>query len=88
MKVESNELEEYITSTLAAIKSGVHADGSFKIHGLINFDLAVTNIKEAKGGFKVYVIGADAKHKSEHVSRIRFDVKPYNKKRQKFLLGR
>ena len=86
MKVESNELEEYIRSTLAAIKSGVHADGTFRIHGLINFDLAVTNVKEAKGGFKIYVVGAGAKHKSENVSRIHFQVKPYSKQKKKFLV--
>ena len=85
MKIESNELEDYIKSTLAAIKQGVHADGSFRIHGLINFDLAVTNVKETKGGFKIYVVGAGAKYKSENVSRIRFEVKPYSKQKQKFL---
>ena len=85
MKIESNELEEYIRSTLAAIKKGVHADGTFRIHGLINFDLAVTNVKEAKGGLKVYVVGAGGKFKSENVSRIRFQVKPYNKQKKKFL---
>ena len=85
MKIESNELEEYIRSTLAAIKKGVHADGTFRIHGLINFDLAVTNVKEAKGGLKVYVVGASAKHKSENVSRIHFQVKPYTKQKKKFL---
>ena len=85
MKIESDELEEYIKSTLAAIKKGVHADGTFRIHGLINFDLAVTNVKEAKGGLKVYVVGAGGKFKSENVSRIRFQVKPYNKQKKKFL---
>ena len=84
MKIESDELEEYIKSTLAAIKKGVHADGTFRIHGLINFDLAVTNVKEAKGGLKVYVVGAGGKFKSENVSRIHFQVKPYTKQKKKF----
>ena len=79
MKIESTELEEYIRSTLAAIKKGVHHDGSFRIHGMIEFDLAVTNVKEAKGGLKVYVVGAEGKSKSEKMSRIRFKVKPYAK---------
>ncbi len=77
MKVESTELEEYIRSTLAAIKKGVHAEGSFRIHGLIEFDLAVTNVKEAKGGLKVYVVGASGERKSEKISRIKFKVRPY-----------
>lgn len=77
MKIESTELEEYIRSTLAAIKKGVHAEGSFRIHGMIEFDVAVTNVKEAKGGLKVYVVGASGQHKSEKISRIRFKVRPY-----------
>ncbi len=77
MKIESNELEEYIRATLASIKKGVHADGSFRIHGMIEFDLAVTNVKEAKGGLKVYVVGASGERKSEKISRIRFKVHPY-----------
>lgn len=76
-KVEANELEDYIRSTLASIKKGVHAEGGFRIHGMIEFDLAVTNVKEAKGGLRVYVVGAGAKHKSEKISKIRFRVKPY-----------
>ena len=77
MKIEANELEEYIRSTLASIKKGVHFDGSFKVHGLIDFDLAVTNTKGAKGGLKVYVVNAGGEGKSERVSRIRFKVRPY-----------
>lgn len=77
MKVASTELEEYIRSTLASIKKGVHDDGSFRIHGLIEFDLAITNAKEGKGGLKVYVIGAEGKSKSEKISRIKFKVRPY-----------
>jgi len=77
MKIESNQLEEYIQSTLSAIKKGVHADSAFRIHGLIDFDLAVTNVKEAKGDLKIYVVGTGAKHKSENVSRIRFQIRPY-----------
>lgn len=77
MKIESTELEEYIRATLASIKKGVHANGSFRIHGLIEFDLAVTNVKETKGGLKVYVVGAGRKMKSEEISRIKFSVRPY-----------
>ena len=77
MKIESSELEDYIKSTLTSIKKGVHANGGFRIHGMIEFDLAVTNVKEAKGGLKVYVIGADAKSKSEKISKIHFKVRPY-----------
>ena len=77
MKIESNELEEYIRSTLAAIKRGVHKDDSFRIQGSIEFDLAVTNVKEGKAGLKIYVVGAAGKSRSENVSRIKFRVRPY-----------
>lgn len=77
MKVESNELEVYIRSTLASIKKGVHFDDSFEIHGLIEFDLAVTNVKKGKGNLKVYVADASGELESQNVSRIKFSVRPY-----------
>ena len=77
MKVASNELEEYIRSTLASIKKGVDFDGSFRIHGLIEFDLAVTNVKEGKAGLRVYVVGTEGRSKSEKISHLKFKVKPY-----------
>ncbi len=77
MKIASTELEEYIRSTLVSIQKGVHGDGSFRIHGFIEFDLAITNAKEGKGGLKVYVIGAEGRSKSEKISRIKFKVRPY-----------
>jgi len=77
MRIESSELEEYIRSTLASIKKGVHADQSFRIHGMIEFDLAVTHTKEGKSGLRIYVVSAKGKLKSEEISRIRFKVRPY-----------
>ena len=55
----------------------VDFDGSFKIHGLIEFDLAVTNIKEGKAGLRVYVVGTEGRSKSEKISHLKFKVKPY-----------
>ena len=77
MRVASNELEEYIRSTLHSIKKGVDFDGSFRIHGLIEFDLAVTNVKEGKAGLRVYVVGTEGKSKSEKISHLKFKVRPY-----------
>ena len=77
MKIASDELEEYIRATLASIKKGVHADKESRIQGLIEFDLAVTNVKEGKSGLKIYVVAAGGKLRSEQVSRIRFRVRPY-----------
>ncbi len=77
MKIASTELEDYIRSTLASIKKGVHSDDSFRLHGLIEFDLAVTNLREGKAGLKVYVVETEGKTKSERVSHIKFKVTPY-----------
>ena len=83
MRSESTELEEYIRTTLGSIAKGVHASGDFRIQGLIEFDLAVTNTKEGKGGFKIYVVGTEAKQKSEKLSHIKFKVKPYARSKQR-----
>ena len=77
MRVESTELEDYIRSTLGAIKKGVHHDRSFRVHGVIDFDLAVTNMKGGKGEIKIYVVTASREQKSERVSHIKFKVRPY-----------
>lgn len=73
---KSEELEEYIRASLAAIRKGVATETGFAVHGLIEFDLAVTKIKEGKGGLRIYVVGAFGKQKSESISRLRFKVKP------------
>ena len=74
MATRSKELEEYLRSSLRAIKRGVEIDGEFKISGPISFDLAVTNVQEGNGGLKIYVANADAKLKSEEITRIKIKV--------------
>jgi len=48
MNIDSKELEQYLTSSLSAIKQGIESKGEFRIDGPIEFDLAVTNV-QAKG---------------------------------------
>lgn len=76
MKINSKELQDYIKTTVHAIKDGAKAIEGFKLKGSIKFKLAVTNVKEGKGGLKIYVVGVGAKHKSEELTTISFEIEP------------
>ena len=75
MEIESKELQEYIKSTLTAIKNGVKAAG-FRTSNPIEFNLAVTNVSEGGGGLKIYVVKAEGKLRSEEISHIKFQAIP------------
>ena len=80
MKIEPKELEEFLSSSLSAIKKGVERDGDFRIKEPIEFDLAVINTKEAGGGLKIYVAKAEGNLKSEQISHIKIKVNPDRRK--------
>ena len=48
MEIQSKELQEYINSTITAIKNGVEGTG-FRILKPIEFNLAVTHLKQVVG---------------------------------------
>ena len=75
MDIESKELEEYVCSTLSAIRKGLES-ANFNIANVVEFDLAVTNSREGGGGLKIYVANAEGKLKSEEVSHIKFQARP------------
>jgi len=75
MNIESKELQEYINSTITAIKNGIK-DTGFEIVKPIEFNLAVINTTEGGGGLKIYVAKAEGKLKSEEISHIKFEVQP------------
>lgn len=77
IKIESEELKEYIKSTSGSIKQAVEEVDGFKIKQPV-FDLAVINLKEGSGGFKIYVAEAGGKLKSEEINHIQFEVNPVN----------
>jgi hypothetical protein len=79
MSISSQELRDFLSSSLGAIKKGIDDAGSFTIDEPIEFNLAVVNIKEGSGGVKIYVANADTKFKSKEISRIKIRVQP-NKK--------
>ena len=76
MNIESKELEEFLSSSLSAIKKGVEGSGDFRIRDSVEFDLAVINTKEAGGGLKIYIAKAEGNFKSEEISHIKITVSP------------
>ena len=73
MEIQSKELENYLESSLSAIRNGVEAGGG-RVFNLIEFDLAVTNVQEGGGGLKIFVANAEGKLKSEEISHIKLKV--------------
>lgn len=85
MNVKSKELEEFLSSSLSAIKNGAEGSGDFYIAGPIEFDLAVINTKEAGGGLKIYIVKAKGSLKSEEISHIKIKVSPKTIKEAKII---
>lgn len=81
MDVRSKEIQEYIKSSIIAIKQGIEGT-DFEIIKPIEFDLAVVNTKEGDGDLKIYVIKAGGRLKSEEINHIRFEIKPILKAKQ------
>lgn len=69
---ENVELEKFVRSTIESIKKGT-PDG-FKLDGAIEFEIAVVTVKEAKGGFKLFVVNASGKYDKEAISKIKFKI--------------
>jgi len=74
MKIESEELEELIRSTIESIEKG--KTDRYKLKEAIDFELAVVNVKNAKGGIKLLVVKASGKYGKETVSKIKFSIVP------------
>lgn len=75
MSINSEELEEFIKSTIKGIKGGIEGEDFFIVEP-IKFNVAVAKIKEGKGGFKIYVVDAGCKYKAEEITRISFEIHP------------
>ena len=76
MTIKSKELEDFLSSSLSAIKNGTEGSGDFSIVGPIEFDLAVINTRETGGGLKIYIVKAKGNLKSEEISHIKIKVNP------------
>ena len=75
MENVTEELKRYIESVLKSVEDGV-TSRNFLLDGSIEFDLAVSNISEGRGGLKLYVARAEGKLKAEEISKLKFKVRP------------
>lgn len=71
-KIDSEELEELIRSTIASIEKG--KGKNYRLSGNIEFEVAVVNVKKAKGGVKLLVVDASGKYRKETISKIKFQI--------------
>ena len=74
MKVDSQELENFVRASIEGIVKGLGED--YTIAETLQFELAIVNTKTGKGGFKIWVADASAKISKESISKIKFDVIP------------
>ena len=88
MNIDPKELEEYLQSSLSAIKKGIEGGGDFRIAEPIEFDLAVINTQEGSGGLKIYIAKAEGNLKSEKISHIKIKVSPDRRKEAKIFQPR
>ena len=75
MSIDSNELSEFIQSTIKGIKKGLEG-ADYLIIEPIKFNVAVAKIKEGGGGFKLHVVDAGGKYKAEEITKIQFEIQP------------
>ena len=81
MKINSDELAEYVRAVLEGICKGVSQDiianeesDTFSLRGPVKFQVAITNSLEAKGEVKIFVAGLHGGKASEQHARIEFEV--------------
>ena len=72
MKVNQKELTEYIKAVMKGIENGVPEN--YEIKSTVDFELAVINTKEAKGGVNILVVDGKGKHEKENISKIKFSI--------------
>ncbi len=76
MKEKPRVLKEYISSVLDDIEDALKAKKGYSLRSPIKFSIAIVNTTSRGGGLKIYVVGAEGKHKSEEISRIEFSIHP------------
>jgi len=73
MKVNSDEITEYISKILLGVEKGLGEN--FYIKDSISFDLAVVNKKDAGGGIRAHIVDLGGKYKTSEVQRVKFEVR-------------
>lgn len=74
MKVDSEELTDYVNSVLKAIQSSEDVNKNFSLNQGVAFDLSVVHKKKAKGGVKLLIADAEGGYEKQIVSRITFTM--------------
>jgi len=81
MKINSDELAEYVRAVLEGICKGVSAEiiannevETFSLSGPVKFQVGITNSLEAKGEVKIFVVGLHGGKSNEQHARIEFEV--------------
>jgi hypothetical protein len=72
-KIDSEELRNFVSSTIDSIEEGLKGK-SYRLSGSIEFEVAVVNVKKAEGGLKLFVVDSSGKYDKENVSKIRFKI--------------
>lgn len=70
---KNEELQEFVHSAIGSIKEGTPKP--YYLHSDIDFEMAVVSVKEAKGGFKLFVVDASGKYDKEATTRIKFSIR-------------
>ncbi len=81
MKINSDELAEYVRAVLEGICKGVSQDiivnnepDTFSLSSPVRFQVGITNSLEAKGEVKIFVAGLHGGKSNEQHARIEFEV--------------
>jgi len=74
VKINSEELKDFIRSTIESIEEGLKGK-KYSINGNgIEFEIAVVNLKRGEGGLRLFVVDASGQYGKENVSKIRFRI--------------
>ena len=81
MKINNDELSEYVRSVLQGITKGISEEifvsgepDNFFLSGPVKFQVGITNSTEVEGEAKIFVIGFHGAKSNEQHARIEFEV--------------
>jgi len=74
MKIESDELRDFVSSTIDSIENGLEGK-KYRLTGSIEFEVAVVSLKKGKGGVKLLVVDASGEFGKENIPKIKFKIK-------------
>lgn len=72
MKVDSDELRDYISSVVESIEKALPSDYALK--GGIKFKIGVRNSIQVDGSVKLLIVGVGANRTSEHDATFEFEI--------------